>query len=502
VPELLKALHDEAARTNAAAALEKIKTDPDRCVPALIEALKSGDGFTKDNAAAALGEFGVAAKAAVPLLIEGLKSSDSSLQSASAKSLGQIGPDAAEAVPELAKFVAGKDVDWTHMPMVFALGGIGKAGLPPLIPLLKCEDSIVRNCAFVAITQMGSDAAGAVPTLIELLKQNDDDRAMSAAQTLGKIGPAAQAAIAALLESARSGSRYTAESAAHALYEIDPTAAARAQIDPPITAYSFFIQQDADVFREKQRSLGKSSKIDGPVVIWINGDPFDFFVGGGAMNQLNAWLTPGQNELTLSQPHQAPMYVLVAPRIVADWADVIGQRAFQNPGATKLDAPLVFQADRAPRLPKRDALENFPQDLLQKEVEQHVERIVGLIRAHKGREAAELLFAGKHLWAKIADGERDKDLQEEVDEAVVNLSDPQTTVSVSERPIKMLVGKHSLMAFIDMPHGAEDGPPIISLKNGTREVGLHVLHFAHVNGTLIVWDVPSSVSVQLSAKEK
>lgn len=119
-----------------------------------------------------------------------------------------------------------------------------------------------------------------------------------------------------------------------------------------------------------------------------------------------------------------------------------------------------------------------------------------MIRDHRGKEAAELLYAGERLWSLPAIDEPTKELQKEIEKSSESLSHPQTTAAGPQQPIKLQVGKHALLAYVQAPDFNEQKPPpLLSLKNGDNQSEIPFLIFARVGGKMIVWEKPSGFSL-------
>src|SRR5207237_6054407 len=122
MPTLIDALgndRSEEVRRSAASALGSMGPE---AVPALINALRDQDPYTRGYAADSIGRNGPEAKAAVPALIEILKNKDESgeIRGKAANSLGRIGPDAHVAVPFLIEAF-----DTTNGVAAVAIGHLG-----------------------------------------------------------------------------------------------------------------------------------------------------------------------------------------------------------------------------------------------------------------------------------------------------------------------------------------------------------------------------------------
>jgi hypothetical protein len=315
---------------------------------------------------------------------------------------------------------------------------------------------------------------------------------------LAAIGPAAKDAVPDLITVAQTAPLRIRDVAEYALYSIDPAAAKTAGIAEPVTTYMASVQQDPDVYRARETSIG-SGKADGPVVLWINGDPTDFFSGGGTMTGINEWLHPGKNTFSVSGTHHAPVFCLIWPHTGTRGArEIVGAGAFPEPGSRDLAPEMEFTVEHAPQIPERESLSNVPREVLQKEVEQQLKELAALIQAHDGTKAAEMVHAGEASWSKPAYGENDKEIKEEMDEAAKGYSNPQTSAVVTDRPVQLLIGQRSLMAFVEMPAEGKKPAPLLTLKNGKNTSGPAFLLFARMHGKLVIWASPSGVTMSLS----
>jgi HEAT repeat protein len=241
-------------------------------IPALIDALKDGDGLTRWYAAGVLGEIGPGAQAAVPELIRLLASKDEvqgapgtmgfggmaikpdGLAVVAAKALGRIGPDARAAVAPLTKMLAEAD-ESTRSGAAEALGEIGRdagpavpdlarllsdrawfvagnaatalgrIGAPAVTALnqaLRGRDPQVRHLAITALGEVGPDAAAALPDLLRALADPDEETRTAAAEAIGPIGkgPAAATAVSGLLAALKDRDRVVRKTATEALGKV------------------------------------------------------------------------------------------------------------------------------------------------------------------------------------------------------------------------------------------------------------------------------------------
>jgi HEAT repeat protein len=139
LPVLMRCYQDEGKRSRAdmASALARVgNSQPQIVVPALVYLLTNSSGFQRIEATKALGSFGGQAKLAVPELSQASQSSDAQLQIQAAVALKTIAPERADA-------------------------------LAPVILNLTNRESYIREQAFRALEQLGTNAIEARSALLE-----------------------------------------------------------------------------------------------------------------------------------------------------------------------------------------------------------------------------------------------------------------------------------------------------------------------------------------------
>jgi len=184
VPALVAALKEEdperSLHIEVSNALEKIGA---AAVPALIEALKDREAYTRRRAAMILGEIGPPAKDAVPALVAALKDESLWVRAYAARALG-------------GGFFTVLPWDVLGSQLVFITraetrGGIGpeaRAAIPALIEALEDHNEFVRWHAAQAIGGFGSDAKAAIPTLRRMLEGEKPPTSLHAASALAQLG--------------------------------------------------------------------------------------------------------------------------------------------------------------------------------------------------------------------------------------------------------------------------------------------------------------------------
>lgn len=193
-PKLRSLLADSSlgVRIEAARALWQVTGDTTEAVPVLIRALVPGVW----DAALALGSMGAAASNAVPALVTMMKR---------------------EKVPRPLR----------ETPVsALALGQIGAAAVPALIPLLQDADPRIRTSAALALGFAGAHAREATPHLVAVLGDPSADVRRAATLSLGTIDPARKELVPALIEMANDEDIFLSSLASAALERVDPEAAA------------------------------------------------------------------------------------------------------------------------------------------------------------------------------------------------------------------------------------------------------------------------------------
>ena len=177
----------------AKAGLDQMGLTPERAVHLCAKQLRDGC-----NAEAALRKSGAVA---IPALIEALASGDAGVQVKAGRTLG-------------------------------CLGELGAAAVPALKALLSANDREVRLAAAKGLWNITSNAEVVVPTLISLLDKSwtaaaDSSEArrmflQTVMEALGRIGPPAKSAKLALLRKTTDKCRHISESARNSLRSIEP----------------------------------------------------------------------------------------------------------------------------------------------------------------------------------------------------------------------------------------------------------------------------------------
>ncbi len=197
----------ESERRFAAKALGALGPAARVAAPALLTLAKSDRPGDRLEAARALRQLGLETDAAVAILGELLAEPVCRWEAAS--TLGELGPAAAAAVPRLLTML---ETEQSHRPSrtpsmaALALGKMGSAAVPGLVPLLTNAASDVRVNAAVALTGLGTAAAPAVPGLVPMLRADDPEEQLTAANALAAIGPGAVAAVPELRRLAETAS--------------------------------------------------------------------------------------------------------------------------------------------------------------------------------------------------------------------------------------------------------------------------------------------------------
>jgi HEAT repeat protein len=230
VPELTKALKDQAPTVRAAAAdalgqFSAIDGEIARdAIPLLSECLKDSSTPVRMNVVLTLARMGPAAATATPALAESLANDkEDGIRKECAKALAFIGKGADSAAPALIKAL-GDSSSEVRQYSAYALGRISpdpKVVLPELLKAIKDKDKTVRGYAIHAIGSLGKAATPAIPELIRVLK--DDVVAevrLAAIEELASFGPDAKAALDALTIASRDGKPAIREAAQDALKKI------------------------------------------------------------------------------------------------------------------------------------------------------------------------------------------------------------------------------------------------------------------------------------------
>lgn len=272
VPALIKALSDESAQVQNAAAwvLSEMGEDATDAVPALIKAFETGDESVRGTILYTLLQLRTVAEPATAVMVEALGDDSEEIRFEAARVLAWIGSAAMPAVfaalsderdlvragaaratgflydsvsapitnPPDEKVVAALTDRLTDSSAQVrensarALGELAfsryvdkeskSAMIAPLISALTDDQTVVRKEAASALEEFGDEAAEAVPMLVELLQNDNRDVSWSATSTLSEIGESASDAFPAILEVFRNDTGTTRRHAKSVLYSIAP----------------------------------------------------------------------------------------------------------------------------------------------------------------------------------------------------------------------------------------------------------------------------------------
>lgn len=228
VPGLIRALDDKtpAVRAAAANALATIGSDAASATNKLRQRLQDERADVRVACAKAVWVIERDAAAVVPVLIGALREP---VSWEAVLVLASIGPGASNAVPALIERLKREKVPRPLRETsvaALALGQIGPASVPALIPILASDEPRVRTSAALALGYVGAPAAAATPTLVKLLNDADGDVRRAATLSLGTIDPARKELVSALIVMANDEDIFLQSLAASTLERIDPAAAA------------------------------------------------------------------------------------------------------------------------------------------------------------------------------------------------------------------------------------------------------------------------------------
>lgn len=214
---------DPEVRLEAVRGLKKQRQQSKSAVLALIDMLEDSEPIIRIEAARALGAIGPAAEAAVPALVKRLDDEaavrfEQSVWFAAAKALGQIG---SAAVPQLLPILESED--WHRFPPVaealYRIGPDAGKAVPFLLKALKkkADSESIRNASIYALGGIGAATPDVVPTLTSYVKHDNFHTQYFACRALGEIGAAARPAVPLLIDVATSGVTSVRRHAARAL---------------------------------------------------------------------------------------------------------------------------------------------------------------------------------------------------------------------------------------------------------------------------------------------
>jgi len=113
----------------------------------------------RSGAAGNLGDLGPVAKAAVPDLVKAIKENDAAIRGVAISSLGKIRSEPDTVIPLLIPYLEDDNFDVAAAGALAEFGGLAKAAVPKLLPLLHAKDDDDQAAAGEALLKIDPDAA-------------------------------------------------------------------------------------------------------------------------------------------------------------------------------------------------------------------------------------------------------------------------------------------------------------------------------------------------------
>jgi HEAT repeat protein len=207
IPQLIKALEDDQQQVwfGAITALSNLKGDAEAALPALMKELEAWQPFRKDRqgtqalyrTALALGSIGAPA---VPALSNALTSGQWHVRAGAARALSFAGGTASTVAPRLASALADDRVE-VREAAAETLAVLGTVALGPLTEtLVTADDPKARATAAMALGRLGRDGAPAEAVLKQAaLEEKDTAARVQALVAFSRVVPGSPALVPVLM---------------------------------------------------------------------------------------------------------------------------------------------------------------------------------------------------------------------------------------------------------------------------------------------------------------
>jgi HEAT repeat protein len=224
VPYLAKLVWDENEKIvdQSFVLLAEVGEKAAGAVPELLKVLRHADPGMRSGALRTLAS--IRDKRAIPAAINVMKTDPEKLvRSTAAESLTGYRDEKDKILRALGELLLNKD-SYLQGTAVFALSEIRPEGATLVVGVLrdKAKAPSLRGMATIALWQNCPEAGGAVEALASALADPDNDLRQSAASALGHLGPPAKPAIEALKGYIKRGGVDDRIWGAQALFQIDP----------------------------------------------------------------------------------------------------------------------------------------------------------------------------------------------------------------------------------------------------------------------------------------
>lgn len=265
---------------------------------------------------------------------------------------------------------------------------------------------------------------------------------------------------------------------------------------------------DAVLSEDANLLVAMGEDIGGRVVMRINGNPVGFLSTGGLLIEVNQYLRPGENELTLEGESKKPVHVKIGRMRDHKLEQVVGKRSFSptdllagTSGAKAMPkAALVFKAEvsenpllmgggsgeATPRAsPKASLSERAREELAAGQVG----KIHAAMKAGKTKEAVGLLLQGRELWQVKMYGQSQAELADLRESMAQGLGAIGPRVRPLESAgLKFIHGPQVTLVYAGFAEQAGQGGYLLTAETDDGVVSMPPLRIAFIKGQALVWE--------------
>lgn len=259
------------------------------------------------------------------------------------------------------------------------------------------------------------------------------------------------------------------------------------EVPPPVLVVAVSVY-DGDFESDETLAIGGGDS-GGYALVTLNEDPIAVHTFGGSLHPIGPWVVKGTNTIKLTGDFDEPLYVKVAWQGRDGSIDVIGKRKF-DPQALE-GSHVTFEIESDHGLPMRERLPEDDEKLnaMGQEVRQIAMQIEDLIRSGKGREAADLLLRGQHVWMRKVHRADAKALEHGMRQTSDLLSGNEFHLvpEDKDRDFNIIAGERCILLYrANMQWG--ESPSAFRLTNKAGEVrSIPPLRFVRIDGNWVIW---------------
>lgn len=214
-----------------------------------------------------------------------------------------------------------------------------------------------------------------------------------------------------------------------------------------IRIYNLFIGTDGKSFESNSLAIASGTDIDGDIFIYLNGNPISYYGGYGATLQINQWLVPQKNSITIKGLSTKDLFIKVAAfDHKRDNFEVIFKKHIKS---GKINTSDYFHTDIDFKLPLFNSLIPNKRDQVEIEIIEKIKEIKNKIDKKQKDQIVHQLLVGASLWQPMAYKVNWSNNKKMFEDMVIDqfFNSDRNIFDFDDREIKVVYGKNCVYVY-------------------------------------------------------